>query len=65
MELLIAGFKSGMVVTSTIVHATPASFYAHVKHREQYEDIAEELADWWCGLFCWRRIEIFQQKRKR
>lgn len=31
---------TGLIVTSTIVHATPASFFAHHKDRDQYEDIA-------------------------
>ncbi len=34
------GLATGMVTTSTIVHATPASFIAHVKHRDMYEQIA-------------------------
>ncbi len=34
------GLPTGMVVTSTIVHATPASFIAHVKSRGMYEEIA-------------------------
>lgn len=34
---------TGMVTTSTIVHATPASFIAHVKHRHMYEEIAESF----------------------
>ena len=29
-----------MLVTSSIVHATPAAFIAHVPDRRQYEDIA-------------------------
>lgn len=37
------GLATGFVVTSSVVHATPASFYAHVKSRGSYEDIAEEL----------------------
>ncbi|MEZ4948088.1 MAG: alkaline phosphatase [Saprospiraceae bacterium] len=65
MELLIrAGFKSGMVVTSTIVHATPASFYAHVKHREQYEDIAEELADCGVDYFVGGGLKFFNRREK-
>ncbi len=36
---------TGMVSTSTIVHATPASFIAHVKRRNMYEDIAEDFLD--------------------
>lgn len=34
-------YATGMVVTSTIVHATPASFIAHVDSRQKYEEIAE------------------------
>lgn len=36
-------YETGIVVTSTIVHATPAAFYAHRLKREQYEDIALDL----------------------
>ncbi len=34
------GMATGMVVTSSIVHATPASFFAHVDDRNKYEEIA-------------------------
>lgn len=34
------GLATGMVTTSTIVHATPASFIAHVAQRDMYEAIA-------------------------
>lgn len=34
------GLKTGMVVTSTIEHATPASFIAHNRARGNYEEIA-------------------------
>ena len=37
------GIATGLVVTSTIVHATPAAFYAHVPWREMYEEIALDL----------------------
>ena len=36
---------TGMVATSTIVHATPASFIAHVKQRKMYEDIAADFLE--------------------
>ena len=36
--------KTGVVSTSSIVHATPASFYAHALSRGFYEDIAADLA---------------------
>ncbi len=39
------GMPTGLVATSTIVHATPASFAAHVKSRRDYEDIALDMSD--------------------
>jgi len=39
------GMATGMVATSTIVHATPASFIAHRPSRKQYEDIAADFMD--------------------
>ena len=32
--------STGVIATSSLMHATPASFYAHVKSRKLYEDIA-------------------------
>ena len=39
------GKKTGIVVTSYVTHATPATFYAKVPHRKQYEDIAVQMAE--------------------
>ena len=39
------GLATGLVTTSTIVHATPASFIAHVPHRQMYEVIAESFLE--------------------
>lgn len=38
------GKATGLVVTCTITHATPASFAAHVDDRNKYLDIAAQLA---------------------
>ncbi|MEJ2113054.1 MAG: alkaline phosphatase, partial [Flavobacteriaceae bacterium] len=35
--------RTGVISTSSIQHATPASFYAHVIHRGLYEDIAADM----------------------
>ncbi|MFM2269358.1 MAG: hypothetical protein RL757_2799 [Bacteroidota bacterium] len=35
------GLTTGLVATCNIQHATPGSFIAHVKKRDQFEDIAE------------------------
>ncbi|MBI1192410.1 MAG: alkaline phosphatase [Bacteroidetes bacterium] len=37
------GYGTGVVVTSTLTHATPAAFYAHDESRSNYEAIAEDL----------------------
>ena len=34
------GFATGLLTTSTIVHATPAAFISHVRSRRLYEEIA-------------------------
>ncbi|KAI9145925.1 alkaline phosphatase [Paraphysoderma sedebokerense] len=36
------GYYTGLVATSRITHATPASFNAHVVHRDYENDIAEQ-----------------------
>jgi alkaline phosphatase len=38
------GLKTGFVVTCSVVHATPAAFYAHADSRGSYEEIANQLA---------------------
>ena len=37
------GWSTGVVSTSSIQHATPASFYAHTASRNSYEEIARQL----------------------
>ena len=44
-ELDSMNFSTGMIVTSTIVHATPAAFAAHQSRREMYEEIALDYLD--------------------
>jgi alkaline phosphatase len=39
------GKSTGLVATSTITHATPASFIAHVESRNDYERIALQFLD--------------------
>lgn len=45
------GLATGMVTTSTIVHATPASFIAHEAQRSYYEAIAADFMDTEIDLF--------------
>ncbi len=39
------GLSTGLVTTSTIVHATPAAFIAHVAQRNEFEAIAAQFLD--------------------
>ena len=41
---------TGVVVTVSIQHATPASFYAHVKHRKMYDSISTFLLSGNCDI---------------
>jgi len=40
-----AGMRTGLAVTSQIVHATPASYIAHNESRKNYNDIADDFFD--------------------
>ena len=42
--------STGVVVTVNIQHATPASFYAHVKHRKMYDSISTFLLNGNCDI---------------
>jgi len=42
-ELSLVGFKTGLVATCFIAHATPAAFFAHQPSRNMYEEIATDL----------------------
>ncbi|MEH6679501.1 MAG: alkaline phosphatase [Sediminicola sp.] len=39
------GYQTGLISLTSITHATPASFYAHVKDRDLHEKIAEQLVN--------------------
>ncbi len=39
------GYNTGLISTSSIIHATPASFYAKVNSRKDYEKIAIQLSE--------------------
>lgn len=37
------GYQTGLISLTSITHATPAAFYAHVKDRDMHEEIAEQF----------------------
>ena len=40
-----AGMKTGLIATSGVTHATPASFATHIDSRNKYSEIAEQLVE--------------------
>jgi len=40
-----SGYATGLISTSNITHATPASFYAHQEKRSMYYSIAADMVD--------------------
>jgi alkaline phosphatase len=58
------GLATGLVTTSTIVHATPASFIAHVPKRSMYEDIAAAFLDTEIDLFIGGGKKYFDRREQ-
>lgn len=55
--------STGVVVTSSIAHATPASFYAHVKHRDMYDSIVTFLLNNNCDIAIGGGTEYFYNRK--
>ena len=55
--------NSGVVSTSSIVHATPASFYAHSINRGRYEEIAGYLANSDVDFFAGGGVKWFNKRK--
>ena len=63
MELAKAkGMKTGFVVTSSVVHATPATFYAHSNSRATYEAIATQLVESGMDVFIGGGQKYFEDR---
>ncbi len=56
------GWATGLVATSSITHATPASFYAHVEQRGMEEEIAFQLLDSEIDFFAGGGIGFFNKR---
>ncbi|WP_310992803.1 alkaline phosphatase [Aequorivita marina] len=62
-QLVQRGFSTGIVATSSIQHATPASFYAHVKSRRMYEEITEFAPNSGVNFFAGGGLKFFNQRK--
>lgn len=56
------GLHTGLVATSAITHATPASFIAHVASRSSYEDIAMDFTKTNIDVFMGGGRKHFEQR---
>ena len=57
------GLKTGLVSTSAITHATPASFMAHVSSRGSYEDIAADFLKSNIDVFIGGGVKNFEERK--
>ena len=57
------GLKTGLVSTSAITHATPASFIAHASSRSSYEDIAADFLKTNIDVFIGGGIKNFEERK--
>ncbi len=59
------GLRTGLVATSTIVHATPAAFIAHQPMRSMHEYIADDFLKSGIDLFIGGGMKYFNSQRVR
>lgn len=64
-HLVERAFSTGIVATSSIQHATPASFYAHVKHRKMYEEISEFAPKSGVDIFIGGGLKFFVERKDK
>ncbi|MBG44506.1 MAG: alkaline phosphatase [Aequorivita sp.] len=62
-QLSKRGLATGIIATSSIQHATPASFYAHVKSRRMYEEITEFAPNSGINFFAGGGLKFFKNRK--
>tara|TARA_X000001036_G_scaffold222798_1_gene208521 strand:+ start:5363 stop:6526 length:1164 start_codon:yes stop_codon:yes gene_type:complete len=56
-------YQTGLIATSSITHATPAAFYAHVASRDWEEQIAEQMSSSPIDFFAGGGLKFFQNRQ--
>lgn len=59
----LKNIKTGIIATSSITHATPASFYAHAINRSLAEDIALDLSQSDVDFFAAGGLQFFNKRK--
>ncbi|RIV67623.1 alkaline phosphatase [Flagellimonas aequoris] len=62
-QLQKEGYQTGLISLTSITHATPASFYAHVKDRDMHEEIAAQLVKSKVDFFAGGGKKFFNQRK--
>jgi alkaline phosphatase len=57
------GLATGLVASSSIVHATPASFIAHNEQRKNYEEIATDFLKTEIDFFIGGGLKFFENRK--
>lgn len=61
-QLQKEGYQTGLISLTSITHATPASFYAHVTDRDMHEEIAAQLVTSKVDFFAGGGKKFFNQR---
>ncbi|MBL3655854.1 alkaline phosphatase [Fulvivirga sediminis] len=61
-KLEAKNYKTGLISLTSITHATPACFYAHVKDRDMHEDIATQLLTSGTDFFAGGGLKYFSKR---
>ena len=64
-EISKIGISTGIISTSSIVHATPAAFYTHTKKRRMYEEIAAQLVTSDIDFFAGGGTKFFNDRKDK
>lgn len=56
-------YQTGLISLTSITHATPASFYAHVKDRDMHEEIAEQMTKGEVDFFAGGGLDFFTKRK--
>lgn len=61
----LRGWGTGVVATSSVTHATPAAFYAHVPSRKSQDEIAEFLVKKNCDIAIGGGTQFFNERKDK
>ncbi|MCQ4036044.1 alkaline phosphatase [Kaistella montana] len=62
-QLQEKNYKTGLISLTSVTHATPAAYYAHVKDRDLHEDIATQLVPSGVNFIAGGGIKYFTKRK--